>query len=347
MELKTLIVVNPNARSGEVGRLWPQLEREVIGALAASSAGEHSVSVVQTGAEDKGIPQVRAALKEGVKRVVVVGGDGTLSDVVQGFFENGKVLAPDASVAVVPCGRGSDFFKSIQKRKGSGFAQSLGAAAWKQALELLRQGSPHPLDVARVDWLSEPGEEDSKLEPRYWVNVLSFGFPGLVVEKVHEEARFFGLPIENSFLSTTGVSYVAQSLAAFLEYRALRMSVKVDGVQLYEGPAFGAFVLNGAYNSGGVCWSNLARFDDGFLDVMVLGPRGIVRMASTLPQMATGQWGGTAGVEIARGKVVELSLEPRERKRHHLFEVDGDLPEGEATRGARISILSGAIQIWR
>src|SRR5690348_2013455 len=137
MDLRTLIVVNPNAREGEVGRKWPQLEREIVGALAAASAGEHPVSVVQTGAEDRGIPQVRAALKDGVKRVVVVGGDGTVSDVVQGFFENGKPVAPDASIAVVPCGRGSDFFKAILQRKGK---THMKGSTWKQALQLLRDG---------------------------------------------------------------------------------------------------------------------------------------------------------------------------------------------------------------
>ena len=148
--LKTLVIVNPNAREGEVGRNWPTLEHEVMGALTPADGESGEVRVVQTGAEDRGIPQVREALKSGTQRIVVVGGDGTLSDAIQGFFENGKPIAPQASVAILPSGRGDDFFKAILSRKGKRFVQGAGATVWKQGLRVLREGQPYPLDVARV-----------------------------------------------------------------------------------------------------------------------------------------------------------------------------------------------------
>lgn len=345
MELKTLVVVNPSAREGEVGRQWPNLEREVMGALTPESGAADEVRVVQTGAEDRGVPQIREALRAGFNRVIVVGGDGTLSDAVQGFFENGKPVAPEAALGVVPCGRGDDFFKTILARKGRRFVQGVGSSVWKQGLEVIREGSARPLDVARIQWNGDPGGSGAG-SSRYWLNVLSFGFPGLVVQKVKDRERFFGIPIHGSFLAKTGATYVAQSLAALAEYRPLEMSVQVDGEMLFEGPAFGAFVLNGAYNAGGVCWSNLARVDDGLLEVLVLEPRGLMGFARDLPQMATGQWRGVAGAHLARGRRVELSLSPRERKRHALFDVDGDLPEPEDARGAVIEVVPGALQLW-
>ncbi len=341
------------AREGEIGRKWPQLEREVLGALASGEAsGNPEVTVVQTEKEDRGIPQVREALKSGVKRVVVVGGDGTLSDVVQGFFEGGRALAPDASLALVPGGRGDDFFKSLLDSKSSSdFSwRRTGFKAWEAGLRLLQEGRPSPMDVARLRWLGEVWPTDEGTQPeteRYFVNVLSFGFPGLVVQKVKERTPFFGIPVSASWLGRTGATYVLQSLASLMEYRAVRARVSVDGVEIYSGPLWGAFVLNGAYNAGGVRWSNLARLDDGLLDLLVLEPRGLTKMLALGPQMWTGQWKGTSGAHVARGRKIELILQDEERKSHPLFDVDGDQPEPDDSRGVEIEVIPGAIQVWK
>lgn len=341
---KTLVVVNPAARGGEVGRKWPKLEREVLGTLTAATGDSGPVQVMQTEESDRGATQIGAAIADGFNRLIVVGGDGTVSDVVAACMDGEKPRAADLCVGVLPSGRGDDFFKSLVAARPEGWRRAATGNSWEKGLKLLRDGHPKRLDVGLLRFDRQDGSESP---PRPWVNVLSFGFPGLVVQKVRKNARILGMSLEGSFVTRTGATYVAQSIAALLEYRALDIRVEVDGQEFFAGPAFGAFVLNGAYNAGGICWSNLARLDDGLFDVLVIEPQGLFGLAKMLPQMATGQWGDTPGVRRIRGKKIKLALGEHERKRHALFDVDGDQPEAEDCRGGEIAMVPGALKVWR
>ena len=53
------------------------------------------------------------ALQNGFRRIVAVGGDGTLNEVVNGFFQAGTAVPPDACLALVPRGTGGDFRRTF------------------------------------------------------------------------------------------------------------------------------------------------------------------------------------------------------------------------------------------
>jgi len=327
---QTLILVNPRAREGEVESRWPEIEKELLAALKETSA-----SVVKTTAEDYGSGTVRKFLKSGGRKVVVVGGDGTISEAVQGFFENGRTIAPDAVLAIMPAGRGDDFFKSVAGRTFGGSKD-----AWKRGLEILKTGKPCPTDLGRVDIL-ETGDE--KLS-RYFINITSFGYPGLVVKRVLSGAGVWG----RSKIGKSAWTYILQSLSALIEYKPISMQIKMDGHLVYEGPVFSGFVLNGRYNAGGSNWSEEAQIDDGLFHLTLFEPRNIASTLMTMPRMLTGRWQDVKGVRTAVGKQIDVKLShPGGERSHPLLEIDGDQPERAGTRGARFEILPGAIQIWR
>ena len=96
--MKTVAVINPKAGGGRLMRHWSDYDRELRRAL-----GE--VEVRRTERAGDGARLVREAVREGVERVVVVGGDGTACEAVNGLFaEDGRAINPDVILVYLPAG---------------------------------------------------------------------------------------------------------------------------------------------------------------------------------------------------------------------------------------------------
>lgn len=339
--MRTLILVNPMAREGDVGRRWPELEHQLLGALGEGKAQESKVEF--TSALDHGAAAVRRALREGVERVVVVGGDGTISEAVQGFFEgdgSAKLVAPNAILAVMPAGRGDDFFKVLAGRRCKSSAE-----AWEQGLDLLRDGSPKAADLGRIAWITEGGEGGADLgaKDRAFINIASFGYPGLVVKRVSEHAGVLG----RTRMGKSGWAYLVQIVSGLVEYKPIVTEVKIDGKVVFNGPLFSGFVLNGYYNAGGMRWSDEAKIDDGVFHVVLSEPRNPFATAVSGPRMLSGDWRGVKGIHLYTGKRVEVRTQEERERGFPLFEIDGDQPEPGRTIGAVCEVVPGAVRIWR
>ncbi|HEY6231651.1 MAG TPA: acylglycerol kinase family protein, partial [Pyrinomonadaceae bacterium] len=102
-----LIIVNHAAAKARSA--WPVLRRRLEGAGLEFDLHE----TTQPG---DATTRTRAALEAGTTLIAVVGGDGTLSEAAQGFFQFGKRIEdlpapinPDACLAILPAGTGDDF----------------------------------------------------------------------------------------------------------------------------------------------------------------------------------------------------------------------------------------------
>ena len=327
-----LVLVNPKARGGHAGEHWPELEKSVFDRLGDPAA---SVRRAFTSAEDHGAGVVRQALKDGIRKILVVGGDGTISEAIQGFFEHGKPVAPDALLMVMPAGRGDDFLKTLLGHRFFGAAEG-----WEQALHLLSNGKPRACDVGKINWVTRDGLQAGS--EKYFINIASFGFAGLIVQRVTENSARHG----KTGASRSAWTYLAHSVSTSSEYRPLDLTVRVDGREAYSGLLQTGSILNGKYNGGGVCWGRETRVDDGFFDLVLSEPAGLGKMIfSAVPRMISGNWVGAPGVILARGKKVEVRERPGSQRKHCLFEVDGDLPEPSGCVGADLQIIEGAIRI--
>jgi diacylglycerol kinase family enzyme len=303
-----------------------------------------TIQVVETTPADHGAGLVAKAIGQDRARLLIIfGGDGTVSEAAQGAMSVPEPKRVGAEFALLPAGRGNDFFRSLIGRVSS-------SDRLRAGLEILESGGPKPMDLAEVTYLrSEDDSGGKKLEVaprvRVFVNVLSFGYGGLVVSRVKSRAGWVG---KADFLKRSGLTYAAQTLAGLSEYRPVRVRVRVDGRSVFEGPVFSGFVLNGAYNGGGMCWSSEARIDDGLLTLHVGQPMGLSTMARYSGRMRTGEWAGVPGVTLAAGREIEIQdLEGPEKRTHPLTEVDGDLPESPGANWVKVKVLPGAWNFWR
>ena len=114
---KTTIIVNPASASGQTSVRWPVLqnllEQESFVFDVASTTGPGTATDL-----------ARKAIHQGYEMVVAMGGDGTINEVANGFFENGKPINPEAVLGILCVGTGGD-----RQRKSVAVAETAARSA--------------------------------------------------------------------------------------------------------------------------------------------------------------------------------------------------------------------------
>lgn len=232
--MTAFVAVNPRA----AGRDWRFIKEGLQNAfplmtVAASRRRGHIAQLV------------RQALREGHLDIVVVGGAGSLNEAVNGFFEGGVPLSPDAVLGFVDCGRG-DLGRTLGLEPG-----------YRASLARLHRSRLRRLDVGRVRCLSRQGEPAS----RYFLNVASLG---LTARLACREKRFTGFP---GWLS---------AFASLIGWHPPRLRLIGDaGFDEIAGISFVA-IANGRWFAGGIPIAPQADPADGKFDVAMMAgmPRG-------------------------------------------------------------------------
>src|SRR5690606_23985979 len=133
--MKIRVLVNPKAGAGAALRKIP----EVVGELQRRGIPH---DVVQTTRPREAETMVDRALDDGVDCLAVVGGDGTLNEVVQGYLDPEGRPKPGPELGLIPAGTGGDF------RKSFGLTGSVQASVAR-----LVEGTPRPIDLGVLELL--------------------------------------------------------------------------------------------------------------------------------------------------------------------------------------------------
>jgi len=239
---RIVVVVNPRSQAGALGRKWSyiatQLRRE-IGAFED----------VLTRAPGDATRLAREAIDSGADVVVAIGGDGTINEVVNGFFEDGEPVKTETALGILPFGTGGDFRKTLKLTKE--LSQSAG---------VLRAGRRRAIDVGRLDYTTPDGDTATRM----FINISSFGISGLVDDYVNRAStKFLG----------GMVSFAVASVRAAIEYKAQRVQMIFDDDEstIIERTINNVAVANGCYFGGGMFIAPDAQLDDGAFDIVTLG----------------------------------------------------------------------------
>jgi YegS/Rv2252/BmrU family lipid kinase len=292
--MSAFAVVNPRSASGRTRIEWPAVERslrEIYPGL--------SVSMTQARGQATGF--VRNALQEGHTEIIAVGGDGTINEAINGFFDEEGSIAPDALFAFVTSGTGGDFRKSFDVAEGP----TAGIARLKIA-------KPRPIDVGRVSCLTAAGAPTY----RYFVNIASFGLSGQVVDSVNRAriAKLFGGPFAFAFHSALDM----------LTYGDRVLRLRVDDGFDEEVSISTAAVANGQYFGGGMRVAPQAIPDDGLFDVIVMGSATRAEAIADMRLLYAGEHVNLPHVRSIRGRKVMAVPVAETKGRPVLIELDGE-----------------------
>jgi len=222
----------------------------------------------------------REGVRAGVERVVVAGGDGTMSEVVTGLLAAG--LGGYAEVALIPLGTGGDLRRTL------GVPADL-----EGALAGIAGGARSALDAGRVAYVDRGGREAVS----YFANIASLGISGLTTELVNQAPKALG----------GRLSFLIGTLRSIASYRAAPVALRLDGELLHEGPLVLAAAANGRFFGGGMEVAPRARPDDALLDVVVIPGFSKLRLVRELPRIYRGSHLDVPGVLWRRGAVLEAA----------------------------------------
>ena len=302
-----VLVVNPRAGAGAAERRLPALR-------SALEAGGARIEVQTTRGPRDATRIVREVLRAGASGVAVVGGDGTLNEAVNGFFEeDGAAIAPGAWLAPLPCGTGGDFRRTL------GIPKDVDGM-----VEALLHAEPRPVDVG---WLTFV-DDDGAAQQRAFLNIASFGLGGIVDRRVNDGPKWIG----------GTPAFLLGTLRAMVGYRNQRVRVTVDDEPPRELAILNLAVANGRYFGGGMHIAPRATIDDGLFDVVALE----LTAAQSLKNIGA-VYGGThlgrRGVWHTRG--ARVVAEPIVAGERVLLDVDGEAPGAlPATFEVRAGVLS-------
>ena len=253
-----LILVNPSAAGADAS-----VAREIEGWLSART---RTVRTVWTQAPGHAAELAREHADAGL--IIAVGGDGTVSELVQGMAGH-QILCP------LPAGSGNSTARNL-----------FGDRGWRQVLDLL--DDPGSFTVRRIDLLrlAEPGVTA--------VLGASTGF----LAQVLRGARIVDPAvrgIDRYYASAVGV------LQAMPDHP---IRVTVDGVVLAEGPMSSVAIGGGRFRAWSFQFLPESMLDDGLLDVCTIDALSPAAVAEFVSLMTTGHYLGRPDVRYARGTSV-------------------------------------------
>lgn len=254
MTKELFFIVNPASAGGKTGSVW----RHIRSLLQNDGADFDSIL---TNVRGEATQIAAAAVKEGHTKVIAVGGDGTLNEVVNGIFEGKRIFGKEPCLGYFPSGTGEDFARSLGIERLSVQTQ----------LQRILNAVPAPIDVGEVNFQCGDGSKQT----RRFINESSVGFGANVAELVNRSKKLLGG--KASFFAG-----VLRSLC-FLKNHAVR--IKADGKDLFEGRTLITTVSNGKYFGGSMMIAPKAIIDDGYFDVIVakeMNRREIMRDIGTI-----------------------------------------------------------------
>ncbi len=289
MFLKTRVIVNPESNKGRTKRRWNQI-REALKTFLKEFKYEFTEKPLQA------IEISRDAIKEGTELIVGVGGDGTINEIANGFYENQRIINPDTVLGIVPSGSGCDLIRSLN------IPLNL-----RQALRVITQAPSSWIDIGRVHYRNHSGEG----EERYFLNVADFGIGGEVVKKVNENR-----------MKRKASSYLRCLLSTFFSYKNKRVRIKIDGEELPIEEYLIGTVSNGRIFGKGMKIAPQAKLDDGLFDVVLVKGMKVMEFLRNVWKIYTGSHLSHPRITLIRGRRIEAY--PEEGDKDILIELDGE-----------------------
>jgi diacylglycerol kinase (ATP) len=302
--IDTILVVNPNSASGLTGKGWNDLYSEIKAVLG------DSVEVALTKKPGDGTILARQFLKQGFKKVVAIGGDGTLNEVANGFFEEPvgihsnkinsesaaefpplKPINPDAIMGVVPAGTRNVLAKSLGLPEGVA-----------KCCKTFQLGKPKKMDVIYATVTSQ--EDHSSTTSRIFLNAAEMGVAAEIIERSKKVRQ-----VVNSRIVST-IASIATTLPTY-QSNECEISIGNNRKKFATIKMTMAVVANGQFLGGGFKVAPHASMSDGLLDLVILKDSGSLKMIDELINMKDGDY--TEEDKITYRQTTKVSLISKER----------------------------------
>jgi lipid kinase, YegS/Rv2252/BmrU family len=288
---KWLAIINPMASVGKAKKDWPEIKRILIeeGFDFDEIMTEypcHAIALVK----DK-------IIEKGYKKIISVGGDGTLNEVVNGVMQQTRFPIKDLIIGVIPVGTGNDWVKTFDY-----------PSDYRKIIKIIKAGQTFAHDVGKVSYF-----ENKELKQRYFINSAGIGLDEMVTNKINtmkKEGR------------NGKLSYLLSLVTCLFQCKPSHVKIEVDEKVVFDDYILSISAGIGRYTGGGIMQTPHAIPDDGIFDLTVIRKVPLLKIAANVKDLYNGKFvDNLKEISCFRGKKIHMVSIP-EHTIH--IETDGE-----------------------
>ncbi len=254
--MKRFVIVNPNAGGGKCKRDWQAIKKILDG---TGLIYDYQLTIRPFHA----MVITRAKIREGYREIIIVGGDGTLNEVINGIFAQKELDPLEMTIGMIPVGTGNDWCRM--------FGIPL---EYNKAITTLLKRNTFVQDVGKVYFRKK--QHPCK---RYFINIAGIGFDAVVAKRGNE-------------LKEQGKSsmllYFMNIFAGLFGYRHFQATLNIDGNE-FTHDIFSMSIGICKFNGGGMIQLPDAIPDDGQFDLIIIQEMSKFRVLRSLPMLYNGR----------------------------------------------------------
>lgn len=250
MQQKWFVIVNPTSGNGASKKKWPLIFNEL-------KAQQFQLEFSFTAHKEHAIELVKNAIKKGFKKIICVGGDGTLHSIVNGLLVLNIPTISKIKIGVIPIGTGNDWVKTYNI-----------STNFKKAIETIKAEHTTLQDIGKIELISE-----NKIV--YFNNLAGIGFDGYVVNKVHK------------FKNLGSLAYLTGALVSIFSYKKPLLEINFnDNILKYNTLILFIGICN--YCAGGMQLTQKPNPLNGLFDISFVKNITLFQILVNIPGLFNG-----------------------------------------------------------
>jgi YegS/Rv2252/BmrU family lipid kinase len=273
-----ITIVNQAAGGGKTEKDWPEISRLLdlygIPYEPHFTTRRLHASII-----------ARSKIKEGYTKIIVVGGDGTMNEVINGVFSQQNIHTTDVMLGMISVGTGNDWARMFNI-----------PSDYEGAVRTIRQQRTFIQDAGLVTYRKKGTEWK-----RYFINIAGMGFGARVAERTNR-------------MKDKGRSgpllYFYNIFLSLLKYKSQSAEIEMDG-KTYDRKIFSMNVGIGKYNGGGMIQVPHAVVDDGLYSITLIKKMGKLNVLVNIKRLYNGTIAKHSRVETYMAESLLINGSPR------------------------------------
>lgn len=276
--MEWFVIVNPNAGKRKGEKDWLEIAAQL------TAAGIEFVNVF-TEHRGHAVMLTRKYVETGYRNIIVVGGDGTLNEVVNGIFTQAHVPIEEITLAMIPVGTGNDWCRMFNI-----------PSDYKQAIKLITRRKIFVQDTGTIKYVSSKGIEKT----RYFINMAGMGFDALVAQKTNKQ---------KDLGKSNPLSYMVNIFSSLFNYSSTKVTILLENEKVVSD-IFSMSVGICQYNGGGMKQAPGALPDDGLFDMTLIKPIGKFKIIRNIIKLFDGTFTRLPEVSTFRSSKIIIHSDP-------------------------------------
>tara|TARA_R110000787_G_scaffold17133_4_gene54050 strand:- start:1728 stop:2666 length:939 start_codon:yes stop_codon:yes gene_type:complete len=298
VENSWFLIVNPTSGNTNFKKSWNRIQdllktKEIHFSFAFTQYTKHELILVDE------------AIKQGYRKFISVGGDGTLHHVVNGIMMQRYTNSSNIKLAVIPLGTGNDWIKTYN------IPNSI-----ENSIEIIQKEASFLQDIGCLEL------PNNRIE--YFNNIAGIGYDGYVVKKL-KSLKMFG-----------GIAYLLAGLSGLFFYKKSSYQISIQN-EILEDKCL--MVLFGIcqFSGGGMQMTKDPKPNDGLLDITIAKNFSFFDLIFNLPKLYNGKI--VHHKKVATYKVNQLGI--KDASKQSIIEADGEMI---GSGSLKVSIIKKVIQ---